>query len=55
VVARGRGGARRAVGVAQERRQEKMALVPFVPKRLTRRGGGKGGSDTGTTHSEGGA
>jgi hypothetical protein len=58
------------VGVARERREEKRALVPFVPKRLTRRGGGKGGrglaqarhaeesgegSGTDVAHSEGGA
>jgi hypothetical protein len=36
------GGARGAVGVTWERREEKRALVPFVPKQLTRRGGGKG-------------
>jgi hypothetical protein len=31
------------VGVIRERREEKRALVPFVPKRLMHRGGGKGG------------
>jgi hypothetical protein len=44
-----KGGTRGVGGVARERREEKWYLVPFVLKRLTRRGGGKGGSSAGVT------
>jgi hypothetical protein len=68
VVARGKGGARGAVGVAWELREEKGGLSAFCAEATLAPGGGKGGpasarhteesgegSGTGATHSEGGA